>query len=869
MNRKLFRVIRKGVFQFGMVFLILAVLPSAICAQGQSPDVIKSVSPVGAKQGAGTQPSLCINEIMASNSSTLADPQGDYDDWIEIYNSGSEPVSLMGMYLTDDLAEPGKWGFPDITLNPGEFLLVWADEDIGDEGIHADFKLGASGEAVGLFDSDQTAVDTLTFEAQTEDVSFGRYPDGSDNWKFFSLPTPGQANKDTLLSGDIDGNGIMNLADIILSVQVCAGLPIILRGADVTGDGKIGLEEAIYIIRKLSESAGEPDEERSEGWSDETHGDSAAPNYDAVFSGDTVRQIELIIDPADWQAMMEDMTDKYGEFGAGDTNQPSPGATDACIGLNEGDPCEMEFKGQSISGSCMTEMGQLACMPDNAGGEVPGESGEPGSDDNQPPPEATDACIGLNEGDPCEMMFKGQSTSGSCVTEMGELACMPGNAGGEVPGEFVDPASDTNQPSPEATDACIGLNEGDPCEMMFKGQSTSGSCVTEMGELACMPDNAGGEVPGERPDNEMTLTTLDPIWKPCTLKFEGKAWNYVGVRIKGHSSLSGSWRSGVWKFPLRLDFDQFEDDYPEIENQRFHGFKKLSLSSNYKDDSLIREKVAADIFRDAGVPAPKTAFYRVYVNHGNGSEYFGLYTMVEIPDDPMLDEYFQNSDGNLYKPEGQGATFATFDEASFDKKTNEDEADWSDVRALFDTLQSSGENAALWRSSLENVLNVDGFLRWLAVNTLIQNWDTYGLMSHNYYLYTHPEDERIHWIPWDNNESLSEQDQGAHLPLSLSLDEVGSGWPLIRYLADDAVYWQKYVSFVKEATEGAFDPEKMKAEYKAAHDLIRPYVVGDEGETEGHTFLSTPEDFDTALEYLNTHVESRQTDALQFVSDNQ
>ncbi len=108
-------------------------------------------------------------------------------------------------------------------------------------------------------------------------------------------------------------------------------------------------------------------------------------------------------------------------------------------------------------------------------------------------------------------------------------------------------------------------------------------------------------------------------------------------------------------------------------------------------------------------------------------------------------------------------------------------------------------------------------------------------------------------------------DRGA---ISLSLSEATETWPLIRYLADDPIYWAKYVSFVKETAEGVFDPERMKAIYKAAHDLIRPYTVGDEGEKEGYTFLKNAEDFDTALEYLNTHVDSRRNDALQFLMTN-
>ena len=112
----------------------------------------------------------------------------------------------------------------------------------------------------------------------------------------------------------------------------------------------------------------------------------------------------------------------------------------------------------------------------------------------------------------------------------------------------------------------------------------------------------------------MGRSQKNPMWAPCTLKFEGKTWFHVGVRFKGNSTLSDSWRRGTLKLPMRFDFDEFEDKYPEIDDQRFFGFKKLGMASNAKDNSYIREKVAADIFREAGVPAAKTAFYRLFID---------------------------------------------------------------------------------------------------------------------------------------------------------------------------------------------------------------------------------------------------------------
>ena len=145
---------------------------------------------------------LVINEFMASNNSdsNIADPYGDYDDWIEIYNYGGMPINLGGMYLTDDLGNPTKWRVPSgysaqTTVPAGGFLVIWADEEQEEGPLHADFKLSAGGEDIGLFDTDgNTPIDTLSFGAQTTNISYGRYPDASGNWRFFSTPTPGANN---------------------------------------------------------------------------------------------------------------------------------------------------------------------------------------------------------------------------------------------------------------------------------------------------------------------------------------------------------------------------------------------------------------------------------------------------------------------------------------------------------------------------------------------------------------------------------------------------------------------------------------------------------------------------------------------------
>lgn len=265
--------------------------------------------------------------------------------------------------------------------------------------------------------------------------------------------------------------------------------------------------------------------------------------------------------------------------------------------------------------------------------------------------------------------------------------------------------------------------------------------------------------------------------------------------------------SGNEKLSFKLDFDEFEDIYPEIENQRFYGFKQLNLNNNFSDSSLMREKVAADLFREFGLVSAKTAFCIVNVDYGQGSEYYGVYTLVEEMDDTGLSQ-FKDDSGNLYKPDGDAASFAfgSYDDGEMEKKSNEDESDYSDVKSLYEVINSELRisDVEAWKLDLEEVFNVDGFMKWLAANTVIQNWDTYGYRTHNYYLYENPDTDQLNWIPWDNNEAF---------------------------------------------TEG-----KMTITYDKYYQLIKEYAYD---EVDGRTFLKSDEDFDKAVETLKKHVVER------------
>ena len=120
---------------------------------------------------------------MADNETIVTDQDGEYDDWIELYNNTNETVSLDGLYLSDDPDDLLQWEFPDgLTLAPDSYLIVWCDKDSGQEGLHADIKFSADGESAILSYADGTIIENIEFGAQEVDMSYSRIPNGTGDF---------------------------------------------------------------------------------------------------------------------------------------------------------------------------------------------------------------------------------------------------------------------------------------------------------------------------------------------------------------------------------------------------------------------------------------------------------------------------------------------------------------------------------------------------------------------------------------------------------------------------------------------------------------------------------------------------------------
>lgn len=216
---------------------------------------------------------VVINELMASNSSTVADGNGQYDDWVELYNRGTSPVNVGGYYLTDNATNLDKWRIPTGTTIPaGSYLTFWADEDSSQGTNHMNFKLSASGEFVYLLNASLSLMDSVTFGTLPTDMSWARSPNGTGPWVIktatFSANNDGGATGITAAStGAATLTLFPNPARDIVTLQAVGGLaPVEVRG--INGalvyqgyvDGAVQISTAawapgVYIVRCGSAAA--------------------------------------------------------------------------------------------------------------------------------------------------------------------------------------------------------------------------------------------------------------------------------------------------------------------------------------------------------------------------------------------------------------------------------------------------------------------------------------------------------------------------------------------------------------------------------------------------------------------------------------
>lgn len=307
-------------------------------------------------------------------------------------------------------------------------------------------------------------------------------------------------------------------------------------------------------------------------------------------------------------------------------------------------------------------------------------------------------------------------------------------------------------------------------------------------------------------------------YMPGTVAIDGIPLDSVGVRLKGNASYN---HPGTKK-PIRLEFDEYRS------SQRLDGLSALHFNNSAYDPTMLREKLMLDALRNQGIPAPRCAFALVYFN----GAYVGLYNMIEHIDKKFLRTHFNDDRGNLFKGDPNGTleyhgALQSFYYDSYELKTNETANDWSDLVYLIDRVNNSG---TYFPVAIRQLMDVDGFLWYLAANNVFGNLDSYVYNPHNYYLYHDSITNKFEWIAWDVGLSFgvfptffTQSPQDLDLFYTADNGRTPLSEQVYRYPEFKQIYLNAVCTFLHEE----FNQEVLYPKIDSLADLIRPWVYAE------------------------------------------
>ncbi|MGG4143320.1 CotH kinase family protein [Paenibacillus algorifonticola] len=326
-------------------------------------------------------------------------------------------------------------------------------------------------------------------------------------------------------------------------------------------------------------------------------------------------------------------------------------------------------------------------------------------------------------------------------------------------------------------------------------------------------------------------------FKEATVDYNGQVFNNVGLRTKGNLSLiSVVNNKDSDRYSLKLSFDEYV-------NQTIEGISKINLNNNYSDASYMREFLTYELAEAMGLPTPKYSYVNVYVN----GELWGFYLAVEQIGEEYLERNFGNSYGALYKANGGTGS----------------ELNWLETMKSYTglDLKSASSNDDILLKMLDelnngtdydSVLDVQEVLKFIALNTVAGNMDSYlSMTKHNYYLYE--DDGLFSILPWDYNMSF-----GGFGGAGVLIDEPTSGKlaerPLVAKLLAVDEYKEQYHAIIKEMVEGYLADDTLAARVKEITGLISPYVKADPSSF--YSYEEYEQGITTLLSFASTQVAS-------------
>ena len=312
--------------------------------------------------------------------------------------------------------------------------------------------------------------------------------------------------------------------------------------------------------------------------------------------------------------------------------------------------------------------------------------------------------------------------------------------------------------------ACGGRLQADACTA--SDPPVQGRCTQTgfpAGQLACVPIIGGPNNGGD----ETEILPRTPVYVPVDVTFDGETFRRVGFRLKGNSTLYFTWRRGSDKLPFRLNFDGLEARFPETRDQTFFGFTNLAFTNGNLDNTYLRGKVVTDLFREAGVPAARVEFMRVYLDRGTGSVVSrpvhdgrgagssDAPPAVRVGRRESLQAARRRRPVDRLRPRARSTS----------GRTRNDE-DWTDIQGAIAALHGSKADRAAWRRRLEARFDVPcSSAGWRSTRSWATSTPTAACRRHNYYVYSSLRHrDRIFWIPWDHDLAMPTGGLGTPAP---------------------------------------------------------------------------------------------------------
>jgi spore coat protein H len=316
----------------------------------------------------------------------------------------------------------------------------------------------------------------------------------------------------------------------------------------------------------------------------------------------------------------------------------------------------------------------------------------------------------------------------------------------------------------------------------------------------------------------------EPKYVHADLEMGTSRFKDVAVRLKGNISYSPT--AKAQKPSFKVDLNEF------VKGQKLGSLTKLNFHNNAADPSWMNEVLSYQLYRDAGVPAPRTAYAKIYVTvpGEHNRTYLGLYSMVEDVDKPFATEHFGSKKAGIFKPETPkpfdylGENWASY------KQLYNPKAEVTDAQTQrlidFCKLVAKADDKE-FESKIETFLNLDEFSRFLSVTVYLSTLDSLLGMGQNFYMHLHPVSQTFQFVPWDMDKSfgqfqvLGTQEQREQL--SILKPWVGENRFLER-LFKVAAFQTRYKTHLQSFQATLFKPERFQQQVDSVAAAIRQAV---------------------------------------------